>query len=113
MITFVCTIVLDIDYGLWIGVIALLFLNTFRNQHLKLVELGRIKDFEIHSNSAKYVTQAYGIESSSSSLKIVRPTHSIFFINADNFREQLSALCPIKDALIPKSICENVFSQFN
>ena len=103
IITFSSTITFDIDYGLWAGILVSLFLNTFRNQRLKLVELGQIKDYEIHFNKKKYLTQDYA-----SYVRVIRPTHSIFFVNSDNFKEQLYELCPIKDFSLPKSICENV-----
>lgn len=103
MITFTSTITLDIDYGLWLGIIVSIFLNTFRNQRLKLVELGQIKDYEIHFNKKKYLTQNYD-----SCIRVIRPTHSIFFVNSDNFRDQLHELCPLRDAIVPKTICENV-----
>ena len=103
------TITLDIDYGLWVGILVSLFLNTFRNQRLKLVELGQIKDFEIHFNKKKYSTQDYA-----SCIRVIRPTHSLFFVNSDSFRDQLYALCPIRDAMMPKTICENVnYTFFN
>ena len=103
IITFSSTCVLDIDYGLWIGILASLFLNTFRNQRLKLVELGQIKDYELYFNKKKYFTQEF-----KASIKVVRPTHSIFFVNSDSFRDQLYEICPIRDIVVPKTICENV-----
>lgn len=94
---------LDIDYGLWLGILISFFLNTFRHQRLKLVELGQIKDYELHFNKKKYFTQ-----DCKASIRIIRPTQPIFFINSDNFRDLLFEMCPIKEVTTAKTICENV-----
>jgi len=71
---------------------------------LQLIELGRVQNYELHTDKRKYNTNEY------ENTKIVRPTHSIFYINSDIFRKELNKLCPLKDIEQDKTLVENVFS---
>ena len=106
IVTFLSTIILDVDYGLMIGLITLLFLNTHRNQSLELKTLGQANDFEIHSDVKKYITHEY------ESIKIFSPTHSLLYINADNLRMEINKECPLKDMTEDSTICEHCFQNY-
>lgn len=69
---------------------------------MSLKELGQIRDYELHCDKERFVTNDYR------TVKIVRPTHSLFYINSDFFRQELNAICPLKSALPDKTICQNV-----
>ena len=45
-------------------------------------------------------------------VKIIRPTHSIFYINADYFRRKINEICPLKEGIKVLTICENVGASF-
>ena len=40
-------------------------------------------------------------------IKIVSPTHSLFYINVDYFRDELYKICPLQYATTKSTICEN------
>lgn len=69
---------------------------------MNLIELGQIKDYELHSDINKYMSQEYD------NIKIIKATNSIYYINSDFFRLELNKICPLKKAIEEKSICENV-----
>ena len=101
MVTFLSGILLDIDYGLIIGIITVLFLNTYRCQNLQLKVIGQVRDYEIHKDVKKFLVQEYD------SIKIIRPNHSIFYVNCDYFRAELHQVCPLKNNSDTKTVCEN------
>jgi MFS superfamily sulfate permease-like transporter len=90
VVTFLCTVFLEVDVGLLAGLMTLLCLNTYRNQNLRLNVLGQVNDYEIHSNIKRYKSKEY------EKVKIFAPTHSLFYINIDFFREELIKRCPLK-----------------
>jgi hypothetical protein len=42
----------------------------------------------------------------------VQPTQSIHYSNCDEFQEKLAKICPLKDSIEPKSLCQNVIFHF-
>jgi hypothetical protein len=52
--------------------------------------VGHVNDYEIYSDIKKYVAKEYD------QIRILRPTHSIIYINCDKFRSDLNTLCPLK-----------------
>jgi hypothetical protein len=54
IISFAAPIVMNVDYGFFISVIAVMFLNTYRIQKLKVVKLGEIKESSYYANIEKY-----------------------------------------------------------
>ncbi len=102
MVTFMSTLFLDIDIGLVVGLLSVLFLNTYRNQRIQLLTLGQISDYELYLDINKY--DAHEIEN----IKIVRPTQSIYYINCDEFQAKLNEVCPLKNSSEDKSIFDNV-----
>ena len=102
MITFLSTLLLDIDIGLCCGLLAVLFLNTYRNQRINLLELGQIKDYELFSDIKKYDAQE--IEN----IKIVRPTQALYYINCDLLHKKLNTVCPLKAFSNTNNLYENV-----
>lgn len=40
-------------------------------------------------------------------IKIVSPTHSLFYINVDYFRDELYKICPLQHATKKLTICQN------
>ncbi len=40
-------------------------------------------------------------------IKIVSPTHSLFYINVDYFRDELYKICPLQYATTKLTICQN------
>ena len=69
---------------------------------MQLSIIGQVKDFEIYSDVNKFVTNE------NESIKIIRPTHSIFYINCDFFRQEINRICPLKNVHANATICENV-----
>ena len=45
-------------------------------------------------------------------IKVLRPTHSLFYINADFFRDHLNRLCPLKQKEKKLTMCGNVTPTF-
>ncbi len=74
----------------------------FFKQSLQLIELGQVKDFEVHSDLKKYDASEY------KDTKVISTTHSLFYVNADIFRHQLVAICPLKDTIVEKTVCQHV-----
>jgi MFS superfamily sulfate permease-like transporter len=70
---------------------------------MSLIELGQIKNYELYSSKHKYSTSE-----EPNNIKIVKLTQPLYFINADDFRKHLNKLCPLKEVVQLKSICENV-----
>lgn len=106
IVTFLSTIILDVDYGLMIGLITLLFLNTHRNQNLVLKSLGQVNDYEIHSDITKYIAHEH------ETIKVFSPTHSLLYINADNLRMEINRACPLKDMTEDLTICEHCYQNY-
>jgi len=102
MITFLSTLFLDIDIGLVIGLLSVLFLNTYRNQRIQLLTLGQISDYELFLDIDQY--DAHEVEN----IKVVRPTQSIYYINCDEFQVKLNEVCPLKNTADDNGILENV-----
>ena len=92
---------------------------------MQLKTLGQISDYEIYSDIKKYKVHvkyhlARGLLSCLTKLfqllktreydhiKVLRPTHSLFYINADYFRDHLNRLCPLKQKEEQLTMCGNV-----
>ncbi|CAF0714401.1 unnamed protein product [Brachionus calyciflorus] len=102
IVTFMSTIILDVDFGLCLGFLTALFMNTYRTQKIDLKIQGRVKDFEIYRNIDKYLT------SENDTIKIVSPNQSIFYLTSDCFKKQLNLICPLKaTGNLREGLCEN------
>ena len=56
VVTFVSVVVLDIDYGLLVGIVASLLLLIQRNQTFHIALLGRVKHTDIFLDKSRYST---------------------------------------------------------
>ncbi|RNA41759.1 solute carrier family 26 member 6-like, partial [Brachionus plicatilis] len=102
IITFISTIILDVDFGLCIGFLTVLFLNTYRTQKLEVKVQGRVKDFELYRQVDKYLV------TEQESIRVVCPNQSIYFVTSDIFKNQLNYSCPSKSNMITDlSLLEN------
>lgn len=103
VVTFISTIILDVDFGLCIGFLTVLFLNTYRTQKIQVSVEGRVKDFELYRQIDKYLV------TEQESIRIVCPNQSIYFVTSDIFKNQLNFTCPSKSNMITDlSLLENV-----
>lgn len=75
---------------------------------MNLIELGQIDKFtDLQADVSKY--KADEIDD----VKVIRLTHSLFYINSDYMRKELNRLCPLKEKIEEKTICENVYQYLN
>jgi MFS superfamily sulfate permease-like transporter len=85
--TFLGVIVLDIDYGIYIGLACSLFLNIIESQRPHATVLGVIKNTDIYEDVSfsPDVIELNGI-------KIIRYEANIYYANVDNFKYRVAKL---------------------
>jgi len=95
--TFFGVLVLDIDYGLYIGLACSLLLIIFQTQRPQASILGNIKNTEFYEE-VNYCPQAVEIKS----IKIIRYEANIYYANVENFIYQVIKLSQVK----PREVVE-------
>jgi len=104
IVTFLSSILIDIDYGLCVGVLMILFINTYRFQTIKVLQLGQIKDYKIYSDLLRYKVN------NDEKIKIIMPTKALNYLNCDEFQAKLKEICPLKESSKEKkSLKQNVY----
>ncbi|CAF0906509.1 unnamed protein product [Rotaria sp. Silwood1] len=84
IVTFLSTIILDVDYGLFLGIIVSLVVVILRQFRPRITILGQYERSDVYKN-AKRFTNVHEIPQ----IKIYRFESPIIFFNADYFRESL------------------------
>ncbi|KAB7497897.1 Prestin [Armadillidium nasatum] len=95
IIAFLGVVILDINYGLLLGIVAVLLLLIYRNQSPNMTLLGRVGETDVYLDKTRYCTvdEIPGI-------KICHISGSLHFANQEAFRNTLVK----KTGLDPKAI---------
>ncbi|KAK3606359.1 hypothetical protein CHS0354_041997 [Potamilus streckersoni] len=84
IVTFLCVVILHVDYGLLIGIVFSFFTVVIRSQKIKVVNLEKILEEDRYENPAKYYkTEAHP------GMKIINFNSPLYYANGDIFVSQV------------------------
>ena len=86
-ITFLGVIILDIDYGLYIGLACSLFLNIIQTQRPYACVLGVIKNTDLYED-VRFCPDVVELKG----IKIIRYEANVYYANVDNFKYRVCKL---------------------
>ncbi|KAL3878611.1 hypothetical protein ACJMK2_030945 [Sinanodonta woodiana] len=98
IVTCACTALLNVDYGLLIGVVFSFFTVVIRTQTAIVSSLGKIDDPNLYRNAKKYVTEQ------TEGIKIVDFNCPLYFANADIFVRKLQRITGVKPEKVSKQL---------
>ncbi|KAK3606372.1 hypothetical protein CHS0354_042006 [Potamilus streckersoni] len=99
VVTCACTALLNVDFGLLIGVVFSFFTVVVRTQTAIVSPLGKIDDPNLYRNSKKYITGEQN-----AGIKIVDFNGPLYFANADIFVTKLQRITGVKPEKIGKQL---------
>ncbi|KAL3878609.1 hypothetical protein ACJMK2_030943 [Sinanodonta woodiana] len=98
IVTCACTALINVDYGLLIGVVFSFFTVVLRIQTAIVSPLGKIDDPNLYRNAKKYVTEQ------TEGIKIVDFNCPLLFANADMFVTKLQRITGVKPEKVSKQL---------
>ena len=98
VITFVCVLVISVDYGIYIGLICSLLLLIYKSERPKSYLLGTIEGLDIYVPINKYNKILEPID-----IKIFQFCGPLNFSNVEYFSNQLELKCEIDVTLVSET----------
>ena len=74
---------------------------------MELVVLGQVKNYDIYTNVDKYLA------GEKETARVIMPTHSLVYLNVDQFRSKMHQLCPLSQPTEDEPTCKYVKLFFN
>lgn len=99
LVTFLCVVILHVDYGLGIGIVFSAFTVVIRSQRTNMKLFGRIEDSNIYRNE-----NAYAKSVQQADVKIVYYNSPVYFANAEIFVRQVHKTSGVRPEKVLKKM---------